>query len=97
MFVVFQCRKAFVQIVCPQALIVDVHDDDIFGDDLAISLNDRVGINLVDQRNIHCTANVQTGYNVCHQVRHLLALLRDYQIRRLERGKCYGNLLKQRC
>jgi hypothetical protein len=60
-------------------------------------LNNRGGIDLVDQRNIHNRVNVQTGCNVCHQVRHLLALLRDYQIRRLERGKCDGDPLEQRC
>jgi len=71
--------------------------DGIFGDDPAISLNDRGGINLVDQCNIHSRANVQTSCNVRHQVRHLLTLLRDYQVRRLERGKCDGDPLKQRC
>jgi len=90
----FNVGKLVVQISCPRALIADVHDDDIFGDDPAISLNDHGGINLVDQRSIHSRANVQTGCNVRHQVRHLLALLRDYQVRRLEHGKCDGDPLK---
>ncbi|CAK9236434.1 unnamed protein product [Sphagnum troendelagicum] len=97
MFVVFQVGKLVVQIACPQALIADVHDDDIFGDDPTISLNDRGGIDLIDQRNIHSRANVQTGCNVRHQVRQLLALMRDCQVRRLERGKCDGDPVEQRC
>jgi len=62
----FNVEKLVVQIACPRAWIADVHDDDIFGDDLAISLNDRGRIDLVDQRNIHSRANVQTDCNVRH-------------------------------
>ncbi len=36
----FNVGKLIVQNACPRALIANVHDDDIFGDDLAISLND---------------------------------------------------------
>ncbi len=78
----FNVGKFVVQIMCPRALIANVHDDNIFGDDPAILLNDRGGIDLVDQRNIHSRANVQTGCNVRHQVRHFLALLRDYHVRK---------------
>jgi len=60
----FNVGKLVVQIACPRALITDVHDDGIFGDDPAISLNDRGGIDLVDQHSIHSRANVQTSCNL---------------------------------